>query len=191
MNVPEIDGDPIVAAEKADEYREAFEKSGDPEHEALAEGFEAIADGERLISLAQVFESCPADANNRPKLAIARADRRLVYWNGSSFQADIGAQGPKAHHSVIPIRWRLHSTTGGYAPLPLIPPAIREGRRLTKHFILWEVEEWAQYRSDMQPDRDPYLLKRVNAGLDLFRIVAEWELTALERWAAEQRLGTR
>jgi len=187
MNVPTIEMDPEAAAEKADEYHRAFEKSGNEEDADLAKGFDALTEGKRIISLLRVFDVCPADNKGRPRLAIARADRRQVNWSGSEFHADRWSRGAKPKHAMIPIRWRISGSSSGYADLPVIPPDIRGGRNLAKHFVLWEVEQWAEFSSGVQPDRDPYLLRRVNSGLDLFVVVAEWNVTELERAYVAER----
>jgi hypothetical protein len=50
---------------------------------------------------------------------------------------------------------------------------------LAEYFIPWEVEQWANRRISSRPDRDPYLRKHI--GGDLYAVVAEWDLTELER----------
>ncbi|OWK42111.1 hypothetical protein FRUB_04189 [Fimbriiglobus ruber] len=45
--------------------------------------------------------------------------------------------------------------------------------------ILWEVEQWADHRLDVAPDIDPYLLKHITGSL--YAVIAEWDLTELER----------
>jgi hypothetical protein len=60
-------------------------------------------------------------------------------------------------------------------------------RSLKTHFVLWEVEAWADSRIGAQPDRDPYLLRRVDA--DLFAVVGEWDLTDVERAIMRGRIS--
>jgi hypothetical protein len=65
----------------------------------------------------------------------------------------------------------------GTAMVPMVPPdVIKDGRGcdLAKHFVLWEVESWAA-----APPVDPMLLKPI--GGDLYAVVAQWDLTELER----------
>jgi hypothetical protein len=71
----------------------------------------------------------------------------------------------------------------GFALVPMIPAAVRltlpTGTTDRDSFILWEVEEWADRRIGSRADRDPYLLRHL--GGDLWAVLAEWDLTELER----------
>src|SRR5262249_17862424 len=68
----------------------------------------------------------------------------------------------------------------GYALVPMIP---LDGRPRTgvpeKAYIRWEVEQWSDRRLDVAPDIDPYLLKHVTGSL--YAVIAEWNLTEIER----------
>jgi hypothetical protein len=67
----------------------------------------------------------------------------------------------------------------GYALIPMIPADVRPRDALENCYVLWEVEHWADRPIRATPDRDPYLLKHL-AG-DLYAVIAEWDLTELER----------
>jgi hypothetical protein len=64
----------------------------------------------------------------------------------------------------------------GSAMVPMVPPDILppRGADLAKHFILWEVESW-----DFSPPIDPILLRPI--GGELYAVVAQWDLTEVER----------
>lgn len=64
----------------------------------------------------------------------------------------------------------------GVAMVPMVPPDVLPARGcdLSKHFVLWEVENW-----DAAPPVDPILLRPI--GGDLYAVVAQWDLTEIER----------
>jgi hypothetical protein len=161
-----------------------------------------MANGKPLISLSEVLTACPRDAEGRPKLAIARADRVQVrfrasldqgtfrsigrgpgqsWWGGHAERnpdlnlvSQIVGMRPRHHHGE-----KVTGTSDGFALVPIVPPHVRGNHALDTSFILWEVEAWADRAISARPDRDPYLMKRI--GADLFAVVAEWDLTPIEQ----------
>ena len=89
-------------------------------------------------------------------------------YHGGSLLINVPFQHPKPHEMKT-----------GFALVPMVPADVRPKGALSNFFVLWEVQAWASRAQVMQPDRDPYLLKHL-AG-DLYAVVAEWELTDLER----------
>lgn len=186
------------AKERLRAYRKQLHRRADAEFEAIAAGYEQLAKGRALIDVETVLQACPRDAKNRPRLAIARSDRREVrYWrNGGRdiFASDSGASS----WNNVPTRrgrplWGMRCTfrvpisgselkfEDGYAMVPLVPPDALEtagNPALRKCFTLWEVEQW-QDRARVLPDRDPFLLQHL--GGSLYVVLAEWDLTDLER----------
>jgi hypothetical protein len=75
----------------------------------------------------------------------------------------------------------------GYALVPIVPPSVRGNLDLSQHFILWEVERWADNAREVGPDVDPFLLRRV--GSDLYAVVGSWDLTPLEQAILAGRRG--
>jgi hypothetical protein len=77
----------------------------------------------------------------------------------------------------------------GFALVPMIPADVRpaEGRE-KDWFVLWEVERWSNEPLLAAPDRDPFLLRHV--GGDLYAVLAEWNLTDLERAVMAGRVGS-
>lgn len=198
MNVPTIEMPAEQARAKLKAYRRQLHKRADEEYSAAAAGYQALADGHRLINLQDVFRNVPFDDQERPRMAIARADRKQVrfHWASRSTRAsfDTEAQSPTrgpANQWPTLVRWvdlgRTHDGDTywgieGFALVPMVPADVRDqvGRcNLRNLFVLWEVEQWADRSIRPQPDRDPYLLKHV--GGDLYAVLAEWDLTDLER----------
>lgn len=90
--------------------------------------------------------------------------RQLEGWRGGHF-------GEKAAGRFV---------TSINATVPAIPPNLRPpGTKAHGYHILWEVDEWADGQSAAQQSRDPLLLKHL--GSWFFVIVAEWNLTSIER----------
>jgi hypothetical protein len=74
--------------------------------------------------------------------------------------------------------WRVWHD--GYARVPMIPANVRPKTGAEQDwYILWEVEKWADNQRSIIPDLDPYLLKHL--GGSLYAVLAEWDLTDLER----------
>jgi hypothetical protein len=201
VNVATITMDREEARAKLDEYRAGLALRDDAEYERLVEAYSALAKGSKLLVLSNVIANAPRDDRGRPRLAIARADKRQVKyrrdrnrpfetfstrenWRQRALDLDLNVpvvagltpDFPRPANPEMP--WQ-DSVREGFALVPLVPPGIRGRRALNTHFILWEVEAWAGQAIRAQPDLDPYLLKRV--GDDLFAVVGEWDLTEVER----------
>ena len=191
MNVQTISEPQDSAKAKLKAYRAQLHRRADDEYRAIAQGYAALAKGLPLLDLQAVMRDVECDEKGRPKLAIARADRRQVEFSpiGWSAETDRGRFDARRNNGpsqtlVRPVEFSTRTARRrGYALVPLVPAdAIeRAGGRvgLRFHYVLWEVAEWADRPLVAQPDRDPYLLRHV--GGDLYAVVAEWELTELER----------
>jgi hypothetical protein len=191
MDVAFIEMPAEVAREELKTYRKALHRRADAEYEAIANGLEALAEGTPLLQMSRVFADCPRDEKGRPRLAIARADRRRVMYENRSrnyslgfdqFNAGYDTRGPQIRDGRIEVPSANAPRTGyvaGYALVPLVPPDVRGGRGLRHFFTLWEVEKWSDRATDVGPDRDPYLLHRISA--DLYAVVGEWDLTPVEQ----------
>jgi hypothetical protein len=191
MNVEAITMDPEEARERLKAYRTSLHRSADAEYQAAAAGYQALAEGTPVIRYGRAIRDAPTDGKNRPMLAIARADRTQVRvtssWRADShFDSTSGFGRPVTEGSLllitIPHEQGARAGTG-FALVPMVPPhALRAagGRsKLSEHLILWEVEEWSDTPIEAVPDRDPYLLRPLHG--DLCAVVAEWDLTDLER----------
>jgi hypothetical protein len=191
MNVPTMEMDKAEARERLRAYRKALIGQANSEYAEAARGYAALARGTKLLMPSQVFADVPVDAKGRPKLAIIRADVRQAgmtktagsfrFWN-----ADRG------HHATMvaqAVGVQSAAATGvrqdGYALVPMVPPDVLGNRNLNTHWILWEVEAWADRIIGARADRDPYLLRRISR--DLYAVVGEWDLTELERAVMQRR----
>lgn len=201
MDVQTITMEPEEARERLRAARRQLHRRADAEYEAVAAGYEALADGTPLITLSEVIRAGGFDEKMRPRLAIARADRRRVRFSWSphatmgSFDSsplpswdrrhsltDVTTIDFERRHEYQPDRWS--HTVEGYALVPMIPPQVREATRVPasrdrQHHILWEVEQWSDTPLRASPDVDPFLLRHL--GGDLYAVLAEWDLTPLER----------
>jgi hypothetical protein len=139
--------------------------------------YRAISKGKLVISVNEAIVRGGTDALGRPRLAIMRADQRIVRcdpWDRENvtFMND---HGSKAAEWYFKIPWPNRLTIyRGYlqARLPRIPPQHRPaGDTLGKYHMLWEAD-WTDI------PRDPCLLKRI--GKDAWIVVAAWDLTEVE-----------
>jgi hypothetical protein len=201
MNVDLVAMDREQALEQLRPYRAALHRGVDAEYQEVALGLEALAEGTPLLSVQRAIRDGGFDELMRPRLAIARADRRQLRftWESDSTRATFstrttwrGASSPSLSHEVDleRVHGRRDPELGGrwfrleaYALVPMVPPEVAakvHGRSsLARYHILWEVDHWSETPLGAQPPRDPYLLRRI--GHDLWAVVAEWELTELER----------
>lgn len=128
MNVPTMTMPREEAREKLRWYRSQLHRKADAEYQAIAQGYEAMAEG-------------------RP----------------------------------LEVPWPRNEMKDGYALVPIVPADVRSKvtGQLSTYFTLWEVEQWADQRIRSLSDRDPLLLKHI--GGELYAVVAEWDLTEIER----------
>lgn len=195
MNAGQITMTKEEARERLQHYRRALHNRADEEYEATAALYGALAKGTPVIELAHAFTLAPLDEKGRPKMAIARADEKQVkVWSGNGVREFEPA--PARHTLAMRARttrivdprsnWRQPD---GYALVPLVPPAVLGNRNPAKHWILWEVEQWADARLDAAPDRDPLLLRQIRGSL--YAVVGQWDLTEVERMVMASRRTAR
>jgi len=183
-------------------YRQQLKRRVDEEYEAAVIGYEVLAAGSPLLDLREVFNTAGFHPDGRPKLAIARADRPQVMvrvernslefnalanpWQWSyrgSLVINVGVSrltndGSLAGTMASSIAEVLLKSRG-WSLVPMVPADVRPKGDLRDFFVLWEVEQWADRALSSDPDRDPYLLRHIMG--DLYAVVAEWDLTDLER----------
>lgn len=200
MDVPTIAMDKDEALKKLDAYRRQLRRRVDAEYEAAVAGYEALAVGTPLVNLSEAFAHAGLGDDGRPRLAIARADRNQVMvsvrrgfleFNALKNPYKLRYDGTLIIHvsfdnlinaglfqNFVDAMQDL-STKRGYAIVPMVPADVRPKGNLRDYFILWEVEQWSDRPLTAQPDFDPFLLKHIHG--DLYAVVAEWDLTELER----------
>lgn len=198
MNIPTITMSKKDAAAKLAAYRAQLKYRVDEEYKAAVVGYRALAKGTPLINIVDAFAQAGLGADLRPRLAIARADRRQVRVSISSTMITFHAfrrdswRETGSNTLFIRILYRhadprvnLSNVQDGFALIPMIPADVRPRDALDKCYVLWEVEHWADRPIRSTPDRDPYLLKHL-AG-DLYAVIAAWNLTELERAITQAR----
>lgn len=172
------------------EYRNAVRERLTEEDQALMEGYRVLARGAKVINVITMMRNAGLDEQFRPKLAITRADAKECLLRVDSGRARM-ALDYKAF-------WDARSTTSiinfpvGTFPfargarfeckalVPSVPLRLRPKGDLKRYHILWEAE-WGPIAPV-----DPLLLRIIR--WPLFAIVAQWDLTELERSILEGRL---
>lgn len=192
MNVPTIAMDPEQARQKLRAFREARHKDAEAEYAAAVAGYEQLAAGRTLVLLGEAIRAGGFDEKHRPRLAVCRADRKEVMYrawgrdheavfeaNATAIYSVAGKYSPELVRRVeIPEEQR--KWVQAYAMVPMVPPDVRPATgQLRDWYILWEVDEWSDRPRTAPPPRDPYLLQHVRG--DLYAVLAEWDLTDLER----------
>lgn len=168
---------------KCAEYRKAVKAHAGAADRALLNAYREILRGERVIDINETMANGGLDADGRPVLAVARADMPFVtaFRNGGTqflasrerWPSTWDARIAPSRRIVIPAR-RLAMTTerNCSAIVPTIPPELRPKVGVKAHYILWEAD-WEDAPAD------PILLKHL--GQSLYKVVAQWDLTELER----------
>lgn len=175
------------------------------EDEELMTAYKALAHGQQVINLPQVIRVAGVqEKTHLPALAIARATWKDCFFqiqNGRGFYSEESWLGYRDRDrdtstklirlagSVFPAEttdetWRQNNRLPRY-PVKAIVPSIPAHLRPSKpenYFILWDAV-WQP-----APPVDPLLLKRLSR--DMFAVVAQWDLTPLERSILEGRIGT-
>lgn len=120
-----------------------------------------------------------ADAGLAIFVDMGRMHRRRRTWQA------------RDEHGITRTHWNWRDLRGT-TDVPMIPPEVREkvGKTALVHrpeyYILWEVEKWETEKQKPVPPADPFLLQPLgDMPTDLFAVVAEWDLTDLERLIME------
>ncbi len=195
MNVTTIEISKSEALEKLDDYRFLNKKQKTREDERLRVLYKAVSKGARVVNIAEAFKETGLNELGQPKLAIARADWRVVHFfpkrsivvRENNFWAQSNLQGagsfsdtdrfiPNAYSKTYSLPAHTFSeklvVKNLRSRVPHIPPRLRPTIHLRNFHILFEVDSWEEYPID------PFLLRRIEGHL--FVVVAEWELTKLE-----------
>jgi len=186
MNVEEskIKVDRKRAADLLTMYRQHADQLTKSDEE-IARAYGHLARGKVIIRALHAIEQAGLDEQGLPRLAIARADIRKITctsWNG---HLELKSDEPytRARNGNFSIRMPGSSinTRRARADVPMIPVDVRPQKHLERYHILFEAD-WHDYPVD------PYLLRRIGQA-DLWLVLAEWELTDLERAVMSHRVN--
>ena len=158
----------------------------------LQKVYESMAEGKKVIDLYEVFKEIGTDEKGLPKIAIARADRKVITLTSrgnfayrefkelTSFGYTRNRWVQKMDYSLprdtFPNLIKFELGTRYETKVPIIPVKYYPQDSLINYYILWEVEDWERIET---PPEDPLLLKKLTKNL--FAIIAEWNLTPLEK----------
>ncbi len=196
MNVQTIELSKEEATKKYKEYLEANKRQKSKEYSAARRAYRALSKGLKVIDIYKAFEMTGKKSDDSPKLAIVRADSKIVYFTKQEGGAgrfkrtrpqNWGNQ-PYADEVNLPTGtfkdWDIITAPNGTWPriknpeletnVPFIPAHIHVPGKLEDHYILFEVAQWKNTASV----KDPYLLKRLNANT--FIVEAEWDVSPVE-----------
>lgn len=196
MQLNTIDIDPELARAKVKEYRRAVKDAASTEDAAIARGYLHAAEGRPLIRLSKAIADGGLDENNRPRLAVARADQAWCYLDTSR-----SASGPmRARFVAAPFgdrrrapgivqerSWR-GETSSGYVlgfdfPVEPITQATHP-REVDEEWWAWDGRVCAPWRTPLgrgfrtQVPITPPGLRPTRGGLHLYHVL--WEV---EEWA--------
>lgn len=197
MELAKVQIDETDAEEKYKQYLEVVKTRKEKQYEDLKKVYRALKQGYKVIDIFKAFSDTGLE-NNHPKLAIAQAHVRTVF-----FQKEIGGAGIftasnlarwENKEKVDDVRlpggtfpeWELIEPNEGVSTfnlkdknictnVPLIPAHLLPDGKLENYYILFEVDEW----NPVAPVKDPYLLRRINANT--FIVLAEWDVTEVEK----------
>jgi hypothetical protein len=153
--------------------------------------YHLLANGRLIIQALESVKAAGLGDDGFPKLALARADQKT---QGAVMRSDGSATfSPMAwrrsRETRLSFDWPPGSFSGprarawrAEAIVPLIPLNLRPKRGLENYHVLWEAL-WSR-----AVPHDPILLRRLGKG-DLWLVVAQWDLTEVERAALQARVN--
>lgn len=183
MNVSTVVIPEEVAIEKLNQFRNVAKENRKAEDAELRRMYRAAKSGQPIIDVSNAFRETGLNEKGQPKLAIAKADWQVVSFSRWRCMFFTGNGLYKADCYQLPKdvwNWDNVNRDSLRTNVPYIPPNLRPKDDLSKYHILFEVQSWEEYAAD------PFLLKHITGYL--FSVVAEWELTDLERALLKGRL---
>ncbi|MGC4004653.1 MAG: hypothetical protein QM811_16665 [Pirellulales bacterium] len=197
------------AAEKLCAYRRDLHKDSDELYREAERGYAELAKGTPLLQLSKAIAQGGYDDKMRPRLAIARADRKEVEmrWESNSEtiafncyerslsswdRRSVGLRQTVGVGRTHGLKMFNANGTGygvtviAFALVPMVPADVRPATgQLRDWWILWEVDQWFDRSQTAKASKDPMLLKHI--GGDLWAVLAHWDLTPLEMAILEAR----
>lgn len=197
MDAPIIQISKEKAKELYEDYAEVVLKRKEKYLEDLKKVYLHLSKGHKIIDIYEAFKTSGIREDGEPKLAIARADWKNVFFSkhlgGSGIFDDDGNQWREYVGDVVlpggtfpswkeiktPTEWNPERTEIEKPHLkikvPLIPAHLLPSGALKNYYILFEVEKW----DEVPVAKDPFLLRRINSNC--FLVLAEWDLTEVEQ----------
>ena len=187
------------AKEEWKKYNELIKKRKEKYLEDMKKCMFELSKGKELIDIYKVMEKAGVNKTYQPRLAIARADWKEVYFikkdSGRGFFAGSDSSWPVKSEGFIDFQpetfmnWPRKTGNDGKpindewgiangtckTKVPIIPAQLMPEGDLNPYYILWEVEKW----ENLPETKDPLLLKRITENL--FVILGAWDLTDLEQ----------
>lgn len=155
----------------------------------IQRAYQLIAQGRLVIDAVQAVKDAGVDLQGRPKLALVRADAKMCYWDplwsgrAGTFQMDEWPRGHRGRQLVVRDWPAIPAKTARQqAVVPLIPVEHRPKRGLANYHVLFEAV-W-----EKAPPVDPMLLRRIGKS-DLWVVLAQWDLTEVERAVLKSRMN--
>lgn len=189
-------------------YREALKHSKEAYVKDMAVVYGHLSRGHNVIDVWQAFRDTGLDGNGDPKIAVARADRRVIHFrkvNPARSTADkysgafLGNPANFSEWSYKPYKEDVTVPAGEFKwaldtqgdPLrsrletvvPTVPAKFLPKGSLENYYVLWEVDKW----DVVTPPSDPLLLRRISPNV--FGVLAGWDLSDIEKAVLRGRLG--
>jgi hypothetical protein len=181
-----------------DLYKVRLERTQmEKEDQMLLKAYRELARGNRILDIDKTIDAAGLNKDRLPKLAVCRADAERCWVNTGqnpvvNFQSKryarskhefVSLKMPSKFAELDDNRWRQSNNYPALwnvtALVPTIPPTFRP-ENLADYHILWEAE-W-----EKKAPVDPILLKHIDGRF--YTVVAQWDLTPLERSVLETRL---
>jgi len=157
--------------------------------------YQLIAQGKTVIKAIETIIKTGIGPDGFPKLALCQADEPVCFvsmWptGGAVMRATERTHSHRPgviSNTQFDFRlgsfpgWQGYTSKHGRAIVPPIPVDVRP-QAPQHHHVLWEAE-WQPV-----PPRDPVLLKRIGKA-DLWLVIAQWNLTEVERAALQTRIA--
>lgn len=194
--IPKITLPKEQAREEWKKYCEVLKKRKENYLKVMKDAHYQMKEGRELIDVYKIMKEIGLNENNQPRLAIARADLKQVYFvkqdEGTGFfSEDKSTWGDLKDNVALPqntfdIHWERKAGSESNASwnikdkelgtkVPIVPVEILPDGNLKSYYILWETNEW----EELPETKDPILLKRISENL--FAILGTWDLTELEQ----------
>lgn len=184
-----------VVEMSVEEAKQALVEYGEPQTEedkVMVRLYRALARGRRILDLYQTIGKAGCGDHFLPRLAIARADWRMVRFSCGKYATDVffSDNGMRPGQAQFCMKRYLLPRTAlpflpprnvdttkditAFAAVPEIPPRLRPSD-LSLYAILWDAK-WLP-----AAPADPLLLKPLDRRGQFWGIVAGWDLTPLEK----------